>query len=146
MPAGRPTVVTDEVLRKLEQAYAMDCTDGEACLFADIAMSTLYKYQSENPEFTDRKKELKNRPVLKARTTVVNNLDDPEMAFKYLEKKKKDEFSSKTEQELYGKNGKDLIPSPLLKNVRDNNSITESNANERQDQSGARRDISIEDD
>lgn len=42
-------------------------------------------------------------------------------------------WTDKTEQELYGKDGKDLIPSPLLKNVRRDNSIAESNADEKED-------------
>ena len=53
--AGRKTVVTQEVLRKLEEAFAMDCTDLEACLFADISKTTLYKYQVEHPLFAERK-------------------------------------------------------------------------------------------
>jgi hypothetical protein len=95
--AGRPTVMTEVVLAKLEEAYAWDCTDEEACFFAGIDPATLYRHQEKYPEFCDRKKALKQRPVLKARRTVVDALDDPHMALKYLERKKKDEFSPKVE-------------------------------------------------
>lgn len=89
---GRPTVMTEDVLHKLEEAFALGCTDLEACLYADISKTVLYNYQKEHPEFVERKEELKEKPVLKARTTVVKSLDDPNHAFKYLERKKRGEF------------------------------------------------------
>lgn len=98
MGAGRPTVVTPDILRKLEEAFAMGCTDLEACFFADIGKTTLYKYQNENPLFTERKEELKQSPVFEARKSVINGLkDDPKLALAYLERKKKDEFSLRQE-------------------------------------------------
>ena len=49
---GRPTIMTPQVLQKLELAFSYGCTDDEACFFADIAPATLYNYQKEYPEFT----------------------------------------------------------------------------------------------
>ena len=90
---GRPTKMTPETIRKLEQAFSLGCTDLEACLFADIGKSTLYDYQEENPEFAERKARLKENPVLLARKSVVEALEgDPDLALKFLERKKKDEF------------------------------------------------------
>jgi hypothetical protein len=109
---GRPTVMTPEVISKLEEAFAWGCTDIEACLHADIATPTLYLYQEKNPKFIERKHALKENPVLLARSTVVNAMvDDPDLALKYLERKKKGEFSLRSE--LTGKDGKDL-PTPIL--------------------------------
>jgi hypothetical protein len=76
MGAGRPKAVTEAVLHKLEEAFAMGCTDAEACLFADICQATLYNYQNENPEFIDRKARLKTNPVLKARKVLLDAIDD----------------------------------------------------------------------
>lgn len=104
---GRPTVMTPEVLAKLEEAFAWGCSDVEACLWADIAPATLYKYQDSNPEYSERKAELKETPILLARKSVVSNLSkDRELALKFLERKKKDEFSLRSE--LTGKDGQDL--------------------------------------
>lgn len=94
MEPGRPIVVTDDVLHKLEEVFALGGTDVEACFYANISPSTLYNYQKEYPEFLERKEALKEQPVLKARRTVVSSLDDPNHAFKYLEKKKKNEFGN----------------------------------------------------
>lgn len=124
MPAGRPTVMTAKILERLRQAFAIGCTDEEACAFADIAPRTFYDYQKANPEFLQEKEALKQKPILKAKKTIEQSLDDPKNAQWYLERKKKDEFS--TRNELTGKNGEDLLPKPIFsgqsKDVQANNS------------------------
>jgi hypothetical protein len=88
--------MTEATVNKLEEAFAFGCTDQEACLYADISKQCLYNYQEKNPEFVDRKELLKENPVLLARKSVVGDLeDDSNLALKYLERKKKDEFSLK---------------------------------------------------
>lgn len=81
-PIGRPTVMTDNTVNKLEEAFALGCTDEEACFFADITKTTLYKYIETHPDFTDRKENLKKNPVLKARRVLLNHLeqDDKDIA------------------------------------------------------------------
>ena len=107
MPAGRPTVMTPEVLRKLEEAFAIGASDKEACFYADIAPSSLYLYQEEHPEFSERKDALKQRPVLLARQTVMKSMEtDPQTARWYLERRRKEEFASR--QELTGADGERL--------------------------------------
>ena len=98
---GRKTVMTPEIINKLEQAFSMGCSDLEACLYADIGKTTLYNYQNENPEFVERKEKLKEKLVLKARTVIAESLNkqDENTAKWYLERKKKEEFSTKVEQE-----------------------------------------------
>ena len=91
---GRPTVVTPEMLGKLEQVFAIDGTVEEACSYAEIARNTYYEYLKRNPDFQDRIDELRQRPLLKARQTIVKSLDDPNHAFKYAEKKLKKEFGN----------------------------------------------------
>ena len=106
--AGRPTVMTPEVVSKLEQAFALGCTDLEACLFADISKQTLYSYQHSHPEFVDRKERLKETPVLLARMSVLKSIESDEpackkIAFDYLTKRKRDEFADRVEST--GKDG-----------------------------------------
>lgn len=92
--AGRHTVMTQDVVNKLEQAFSMGCSDLEACLHAGISKQTLYDYQAKNPKFVDRKEQLKEKLVLKARTVIAEALNrkDENTAKWYLERKKKDEF------------------------------------------------------
>jgi len=83
------------VLQKLEEAFILGATDGEACLYADISTSALYAYQKRNPAFLERKELLKLKPVLRARRTVVKALEtNPDLALKYLERKMRIEFST----------------------------------------------------
>ena len=96
---GRPTVMTEQLLGKLEEGFAYGMTDKEACFYADIDPDTLYEYQKKFPKFTERKKALKDKPVMKARQTIVDALDDPTHSKWYLERKKSDEFGSKQEIE-----------------------------------------------
>lgn len=89
---GRPSIVTQRVIDKLEEAFAIGCSDREACLYANISMATLYNYQKVNKEFLERKEMLKEKPILRARQTVISNLGDVNTAFRFLERKKSDEF------------------------------------------------------
>jgi len=104
---GRPTKMTPETIGKLEQAFSMGCGDLEACLYADINPDTLYEFQKKTPGYSDRKRLLKEKVVLKARSEVIKGLDNnPEFSLKVLERVKKDEFS--TRQEQTGANGEQL--------------------------------------
>jgi hypothetical protein len=93
---SRPTKITSQTLGKLREAFLLGCTDQEACLNAGINPDTLYEFQKRNPRFTEQKEQYKSNPVLLARKTVVQAIaKDPYLALKYLERKKKDEFSIK---------------------------------------------------
>lgn len=102
LPVGRPTVMTEEVVNKLEQAFSMGCSDLEACLFADISKQTLYDYQEKHPEFADRKAMLKQKMIFKARSVIAEALNkkDENTAKWLLERKLKDEFSTKIESNV----------------------------------------------
>lgn len=121
---GRPTVMTKETLNKLEEVFAIGGSDTEACFYADISPRTLYKYQEEHPDFIQRKEALKEKPILKARQTIVKALDNPQQAQWYLERKRKKEFAQRIENT--GKDG-EALPTPILGiYVQPNNSNTES--------------------
>ena len=108
---GRPTVMTPDAIGKLEEAFALDCSDLEACLMANISVDALYDYQLKHPEFTKRKEQLKETPVLLARQTVNRHIQDSyQNGMDYLSRKKKLEFSQRSEHT--GADGKDLIPAP----------------------------------
>jgi len=80
MPGGRPTVMTDMVIAKLEEAFLLGCTDTEACLAAGIVPSTMYRYIESNPEFSERKETLKLNPVYKARTLILKAIEEGDTA------------------------------------------------------------------
>lgn len=108
LPTGRRTKLTPETIAKLRTAFLMGCSDVEACLYADISKTALYNYQQKNPEFVDKKEQWKEQLTLKARTVIANSLNnkDENTAKWYLERKKKDEFGTRTE--VTGKDGETL--------------------------------------
>lgn len=95
---GRPSVMTDEVLEKLEEAFLLGHTDEEACLIANIDPKTLYNYCNKHPEFSSRKEVLKQHPTIMARRNVIESLGrrDVDMSRWYLERKTK-EFKPKAD-------------------------------------------------
>ncbi len=103
LQVGRPSQVTPEALNKLEQAFSIGTSDKEACIFAGISEEALYYHQRKYPEYVKRKELLKEKPLLKARITVVNSLHDPDHAEWYLERKSKDEFSTRSNLALSGR-------------------------------------------
>lgn len=113
---GQPTKMTEKVLGLLKNAFLMGCSDREACLVAEIDPDTLYEYQKRNPEYAEQKAMWKDNPTVKARKTVYESLDDKKTARWYLERKKKKEFS--TRSELTGEDGGPIGIAGLMKKVK----------------------------
>ena len=106
------------VLTKLCECWALDASDAEAALFADISTASLSRYLDAHPEVKERKLALKERPILLARKAIIGAFDghlvgykkkgrkkepifaavNPFLAMQYAEKKRKAEFSSRLEQ------------------------------------------------
>jgi len=103
---GRPEVFDTIILEKLRSAFAFGCTDEEAIAYANVPTTTFYDYLKRHPEFAEERDRLKLSPILKARKTVIDDLEKTDSAKWYLERKKKDEFSLRVEST--GKDGKDL--------------------------------------
>lgn len=111
---ARPQEWNDEIVKKLEEVFALDGTISEACFYAGITRQTYYNHVKEDAEegttekeLFDRFEALRERPILKARQTIIKGLDQPENAKWYLERKRKTEFASR--QELTGKDGSPIL-------------------------------------
>lgn len=105
---ARPTKLTDEVRRKIEEAAAMDCSVEEIAFFADIHRDTLHSWLRDDPKFSDRINELRNKPILAARATILKAIKtDKGTAAWYLERKRKKEFAER--KEVTGKDGEPLF-------------------------------------
>lgn len=100
--AGRPKKITEEKLRLLKEGFLKDLTDEQACQYADVKLSTFYDYQAANPEFSEQKKLWKTNIGLKAKINIAAAIEDgdKELSKWYAERKMKDEFSTKVEQEV----------------------------------------------
>lgn len=96
---GRPTVMTEEVVSKLEYGFMKGLNITECCHYADISRTAFYEYLDKNPEFTDRMEELRSSPSTRAKLNIVEAIEngDPGLSVWWLERRNKEEFSTKQE-------------------------------------------------
>jgi len=104
---GPKPKMTPDVIRKLEETAALDATIEEMCFYAGISPDTYSRYLKANPKFAVRIAALREKPILAARQAVVKySTDSYANAIDYLSRKRKKEFSTRTE--LTGEDGKEL--------------------------------------
>lgn len=90
---GRPTKRYDpEVIRKIEEVAALDGSVGEMAHYAGINPDTLYSWLKDDKALSERIAALRARPVLKARTKAIADMDNYWKAMDYLKRKRKGEF------------------------------------------------------
>ncbi len=94
---GRPPVVTDAVVGKLELGFRAGLNKTECCEFAGISRTALYDYIDRTPGFADKIEELRSHPSAQAKLNISLRIDkgDIELSQWYLERKNRDEFSLK---------------------------------------------------
>lgn len=99
---GRPSVFTDNVLDKLEEAFLLGCSDREACFLAGVSEAALYNYQKSHPEYLERKNALKDNVTIAARREVLEAIQnhDNVMTRWYLERKRPEEFTARQDIKL----------------------------------------------
>lgn len=105
-----------DIIAKLETAWAFDCPDVEAAHFAEITPASLSRYLQAHPSIAERKDQLKARPILRARQTIVMGLNLAENAKWYLERKApNNEFVNKQHTEHTGIDNGPIIISPRVR-------------------------------
>lgn len=94
---GRPTVLTDDVVGKLELGFAKGLNKTECCEFAGISRNALYDFLKKNPKFSNKIEVLQSHPSMKAKINIADRIEqgDVELSQWYLERKNPDEFSTK---------------------------------------------------
>ncbi len=86
--------MTDDVVRKLIEAFKLDVSVEEACLYAGIAKDTFYRKLKEDEGFSDEVGSARMYATMAARLSVLKAIPtDPHLALKYLERKRREEFS-----------------------------------------------------
>jgi hypothetical protein len=105
---GRPTKFTDDVVRKIEEVAALDGSVEEMAYYADLNPDTIYHWLKTKPEFSERIRKLRQKPILAARQTAVKGATkNYSNAIDYLKRKKKTEFGDHSSVEV-------TLPKPLL--------------------------------
>lgn len=100
---GRKETITPEIRDRIITFFKMGLDDEEVCEQTDIAPSVLYAYQNRHPEFLEKKRLAKTNLVARARRELFAGLQSKDEKIRVdtakwvLERKKKDEFSTKQE-------------------------------------------------
>ena len=100
-PKGRPSSVTEEKIKRLEEGFMYGFSDNQACVYAGISRTAFYRFLSKNEPIRDRFKVLKQHIRLQARFNVAKAIEagDLEVSRWYLERRDP-LFSNKVEVEV----------------------------------------------
>jgi hypothetical protein len=117
--------LTPDVRSKIEEAASLDCSVREMAYYADVSHQTIYNWLDPKSDFFDGKlaervEKLRERPILKARQTIVKSLDTPQFALEYLQRKRKKEFGDS--QDITS--GGEAIAPVLVKFIDENDTNT----------------------
>lgn len=98
---ARPTKMTPEVLKKLEDAYLCDATHLQAARYAGISEPTLHDYKNKHPEFSKRIEDLRGMTTFKAKLNIKKAIDggDKNDSKWHLERRDP-EYQPKSKQEV----------------------------------------------
>jgi len=88
-PEGRPTIMTEENVGKLESILQTGASDSAACAYAGISRDSFYEWIKRDHAFSDRMDNARNYAVIAARQVVVKSIikdQNLESAKWYIEK------------------------------------------------------------
>ena len=105
----RPTKLTPELLARLKVVFLIGATYKEAGADVGISEKTISNYTKNNPELLHQIQAWRGAPILKAKQTIVDHLDEVKTAQWYLERRSP-EFKSR--QDITS-NDREL-PTPIL--------------------------------
>ena len=91
--------MTEAVVAKLEYGFMKGLNVTECCHYADISRNCFYEYCEKNPGFKDRIEELRSYTSAKAKLNITEAIEegDRDLSKWWLERKNRDEFSTKQE-------------------------------------------------
>lgn len=83
---GRPTILTEDVVKKLEEAFSNDFNVTQACQHANISRVTYYDWYNNNLVFSNRMDVARTALGRAAKGNVVKAINDgdPNVSLKYL--------------------------------------------------------------
>jgi len=110
-PVGRPKAPIAEYYEKIKPYLRNWCSVNEACWEAKVPVSTITDYIRANTDFSAKIKNDQNVPIVMARKVWIKEIKDGNYtaAKDYLERKRKKEFSLRTEVEETNPSNKSLF-------------------------------------
>jgi hypothetical protein len=92
---GRPSVITEDSVRKLEAALAYGLGVNAACYYSGVSRSVYYEHKALDKEFSDKMRMAEEFATLKARQVIINAINEGniKVSMWYLEHKARAEFA-----------------------------------------------------
>src|SRR3990167_6620179 len=72
---GRTSKLTEECVKKLEEATAIGASVKRACYYAGISRETYYQWLKQNPDLSDRLDDIRERLPLKALQNIAAHIE-----------------------------------------------------------------------
>jgi len=110
-------------VEKVIEGKKLDLNDAECSFHSGITEKQLEYFLEVHPHFCGFFKALTMYPRVRARITIIKNLDDLKNAQWFAERRMKDEFSLRNE--ITGKDGKNILPNNPYKDMTDDEINTE---------------------
>lgn len=107
---GRPTKMTEETIKKLEDIFKNGANVGEACSYAGISTVIYYDHLKKNHDFLTKMESAQYYPTIVAKNVIVGDIvkgKNVDSAKWYLERKSRSEFSLR--QEHTGADGGEIV-------------------------------------
>ena len=96
MQTDRPTTITPDTVRKLEQAFRDGLNVSQACLTSGVGRTAYYEHFNADEEFANKMTLAQQYVTIKAKRLVVQEINDGNLgaAKWWLEHKARDEFGN----------------------------------------------------
>lgn len=98
------TKMTEEVLKKFDEAFAIDLNIRQACDYADISERTYYSWVAKKPELVQRFDKFRTKLPIKAKYNIASKIHqgDVPLSERYLARKEPNEYGEKLKIEHSG--------------------------------------------
>lgn len=101
MGRGRKPVDIEKYLAKIKPFLEIDCSLNEACISAGVPYSTVQDYYAKNDEIRHKIDMYKLTPIVEAKKSAWEaSKNNPDLALKLLERRRKDEYSPRSEAKI----------------------------------------------
>jgi len=75
---GRPTLKTEEVVRKLEDMLRLGLSNTAACAYAKVSRDTFYRWVKEDDDFSDKMESARQYAIIASRQLIVSRIINKE--------------------------------------------------------------------
>lgn len=119
---GRPTVMSDETVRKLEESLKGGMTVSQACVVSDVSRDTYYRHYKMDEAFSDKMRFAKSYVAMLAKQNIAKAIADGDIGVSKWFLEKQSSFVAYAEEKLEEKeclNNVTLTPEEEAKQMRD---------------------------